>query len=412
MKKIIYVSDSYQTGGTELYIFRLFKLAYGNYELYTFLLNDTKINAECDQKLREYEVKIFRIRERKGNYIYDENLNKLFGNEEVIIFSTSMRCYVAALYFSERIAKGKNVSSFLYVLHQEGALPFSYDTFMNRNNKIFCRFFVRMSKYVMIYPFRNKIMDLIRTGNIVFMDEQTYQNTKKVYKIKGDISPKIIRLGVEVYDLKTTKEKNNYSILTVSRLDFPFKGYINGLIDDFVLLKKKYKNASLTIIGDGKDHSIVSKKLNGLTDEVRNSINWVYHVEYDDLSRYFSQSKVYVGMGTTILNSSQFKVPSIVASAYQYTDYALGYFHDNPNVIGISILDQGGKTHRIIELVEKIFDMKYEEYQAISNKSYELYKNNYDINKVFKSLFDRKIGNVSAYETLKKIIIIKNILRK
>ena len=43
MKNLIYISDSYALGGTELYVFRLFEMSKTEFSLYTLVLNDTNI---------------------------------------------------------------------------------------------------------------------------------------------------------------------------------------------------------------------------------------------------------------------------------------------------------------------------------------------------------------------------------
>ena len=79
----------------------------------------------------------------------------------------------------------------------------------------------------------NALLTMLENQNVIFMDEQTVRFTKKYY---SDIQYKnqkfeIIRIPVDSFSPKRIKKKKNiFRILSVARADFPFKGYLIGLI--------------------------------------------------------------------------------------------------------------------------------------------------------------------------------------
>ena len=413
MKNLIYISDSYALGGTELYVFRLFEMSKTEFSLYTLVLNDTNISNECSDKLQEYHVKIGNICEnRKGYIIKNIDLESVLKADDTIIFATSLRCFIATSYIRNKY-KQYYIKNFLYVLHPEAVLPFSYDSFKRKYNNRLLRMLIELMRKIYIIPYKKSIFKMIDSKQIVFMDQQTYENTKKIYNDNDTHDYEIIRIGTNVLDwredFRIYYEKN--CVITISRIDFPFKGYLKGLIDDFSLINKKYKDSKLVIIGDGDSRSELESMINNLGSNVREKITWIKSVRYDKLEEYLKRAMVFIGMGTSILDAAQYGIPSILASAYQIDNYAASFFHDKPDRVGISVWEEGGKKYHFYDLIKFIFELDTKTYNNLCTLTYDNYKNNYDINIIYNNLFKRNYECVDDYKQLKRIIDIKLLYR-
>ena len=60
-----------------------------------------------------------------------------------------------------------------------------------------------------------------------------------------------------------------FNIISVSRFEFPHKGYVLGLIDDFEKFSLKHKDARLKIVGSGPGEHLLNKRIEKLSSEVK-----------------------------------------------------------------------------------------------------------------------------------------------
>lgn len=208
------------------------------------------------------------------------------------------------------------------------------------NCKYSCRFFY--SIYI-VHPFctlmnrvisfvigKQIVISLIKGEHIVFMDEQTVASTAVYYNIKKTINQmRIIRLPIFIRNKKDSIDISNFNILSITRFDFPFKGYVLGLIDDYVCLNKEYRNTSLTIIGTGEGKNIVLDKVHELPEAIQRNISIIDSVPYSQIESYIKEASVYVGMGTTVLDAANYNRICIIATPYQLSNLSNGFFHTN-----------------------------------------------------------------------------------
>ncbi len=232
--------------------------------------------------------------------------------------------------------------------------------------------------------------------SIVFMDKDCLEYAEQEYKtaISRDA---IVKLGYDIEELNDEvinarcQNRRVFRILSVSRFDFPTKGYQLGLIEAMPELIKKYPNVSLEVIGsDEVKHAITGdvvfiEKLNAVPELVRKNITWIKKVEYSNLRTFYESANLLVGMGSTVLEASSYGLPSIVV-AYNTTQLEpIGFFHDNSDVIGEASKPD---THResFSELVGKIYNMDNEKYLITQRKTYEMYAREYSIDRVMETL--------------------------
>lgn len=244
-------------------------------------------------------------------------------------------------------------------------------------------------------PFNKRILKTAYNQNkLVFMDEDCISVCEKHYNLNlKDEYKKIIRLPMKINSNPTEpkKKKEDFNILTITRLDFPFKGYVLGLIDDFAELKKIYSKITLTIIGDGKGKEVVEKKIKQIDTKTQQDIFLKGTIPYNQLDSYFKKADVYVGMGTTLLDASNNGLISITVYSYTYQFFATGFYYENPQILcglefGLAYPKVDG-----ISLLKKIINMKQNEYQELSQKSFFTLKKIYDIERVMRNLMKIKL---------------------
>ena len=110
------------------------------------------------------------------------------------------------------------------------------------------------------------------------MDEVTLEETQNYLDKTFPSSPPIMRLPMICKnDLSADKiiSKGFFSntIITASRAEFPYKGYLLGLLDDFVYLNTKLSDIKLVIVSDGDDINILKNRINNLPSNIQQKIS-------------------------------------------------------------------------------------------------------------------------------------------
>ena len=226
---------------------------------------------------------------------------------------------------------------------------------------------------------KNGIIRLKRNGQLICMDEQTIEYTKRYYDLEFFDLP-IIRLAIDVVsprEIIVYNEKIN--ILTIARADFPFKGYIVGLIEWF---KTSSERTNLNIISYGKDEKVIVDKINALDDSVKNRISFVGKTDYNELEKYYQNADIYVGMGTTVLDASLRGIVSIPVQAYTTDLVADKFFFEDYSKVA---LDYGSKSS-FSKLVERYIRANDTEKTIWSETSRKAVVDNYGTESVVDNL--------------------------
>ena len=237
------------------------------------------------------------------------------------------------------------------------------------------------------------IKELIANESVLFINKASLDLTEKYFRItiknKKDI---IYYLPIEVhpYDKNTVSRKaelETFNILTIARADFPFKGYIIGVIDDFKKLCDIHDNMTLTIITFGKDKDKIAEKIKKLPSEVQSKINLIGRTPYEKLREYFAQSHLFLGMGTTVLDAVNHSVPAIVVQPYTYENKTSGFFHKQP-----VRLTYEGNLVPAVKFMESIIQMSKHEYEELCKKEYDMLKEYYCMDTLINYLISDKNG--------------------
>ena len=261
---------------------------------------------------------------------------------------------------------------------------------------IFLPTFCRASKKRLVnLPIMSLMKRLLRSG-MVFMDEDTLYYCNDFYNC-NNTNEKIVRLGLEIPDINIQKDfmrqdtrKRKFTILSICRMDFPFKSYILGLVDAYVELKKCNEQLELVIIGDGEDIGILESKIKKMPKIFQEDIQLLGSVSYDTLKKYFNESDVYVGMGTTLLDAAIQGIPGIISKAFCEEALTTGFFCEAYNDLSGNEKVNGAKLMKIEEVLRKTIDCSFDEYKQLCSRSYDMVKEYYNINKSMRQLLEVK----------------------
>ena len=239
--------------------------------------------------------------------------------------------------------------------------------------------------------FRRIVLKTHDNNAIVSMEETNIKSVRNYYGYGGEYNPPILALPM-ICERNAQCEKiirNGFDsnlIMTAARADFPYKGYLMGLVDDFAALKKKYTGLKLLIVAAGNDLPKLKEKINGLDENIKKDLMINGWVTYPKLIELMKKCKVFVGMGTTILDAAlQYKV--VVSSAFNTLEHkSCGFFSDNPFVLG----PVESECSAALPYLDSVLSMDFEEYKIQCNKSFDEVYNNYNINNMLPALLAQK----------------------
>ncbi len=125
---------------------------------------------------------------------------------------------------------------------------------------------------------------------------------------------------------RPSRSFNRVRVLTVARL-VPMKGYVEGLIRAVALaVREDGLDVELQIVGDGA--LMARLRWVALQTGIAGRVNFVGSVPYDELSAYYRDADVFVGMGTTALEAASHAVPVIIVEAYTNEFRSPGVFSE------------------------------------------------------------------------------------
>ena len=248
-----------------------------------------------------------------------------------------------------------------------------------------------MSKY---------IQKSISNRNIIFMDRLGVDRTERYYGKTFNVSiDDLFPLPIEIEELpadfyKERLNRNIFSILSIARADFPFKGYLKGLIEECTLLNKE-TSISLTLISYGKGMKELMDWVKSAEKSGFNRINIIGETSYEELNKYIISSNLYVGMATTVLDAAKRGVISIAVQSHTYELKSNYFFHENPCLLGE---DPENELNNAIDLIRRAINMPEDEYIKNMIETVNAVKRYYSKEQFmeqFMELVEQKGGNIS-----------------
>ena len=222
------------------------------------------------------------------------------------------------------------------------------------------------------------IKKLGKSNAIVAMDELCLEHTKLYYGF-DEFIVKIVRVSVslskEGISLDNIEKKflvKQKNILAIARAEFPFKGYLLGLIRlmNSGVLPVNY---NLYIVSYGEDECLLKEEFEKCSDAVKNRIFLLGKTRYDDLKSLFKKAHVYVGMGTTLIDAVKQGVIAIPVASYTENVECDVFFHENIKLLTA----YRGSPRKIVELLQTLSKYDCGEIKEIISIGYNLIYSNY-----------------------------------
>lgn len=308
--------------------------------------NKTKIIC-ADVENTKQIAKVFRFLQKKGEIkAISFNRNTFFAVEK------------AKLYYKIRF------DSFIYGIH-----PSVFACGGDLLNPLL--------RNVYLAPFRRIYRRINHNHAMFFMDEEVTEATCQDLGV--DIRPPIVRIAVEFPDRDDIEQlisKGFHSpyVMAASRASFPFKGYLIALINDFISLKKLFPGLKLLLVSDGDDIVELEDKIKEAPDDIRKDIRHFHWLSYEDLAKAMESCKVFVGMGTTVIEAARVYRPSVVVKDFTYgniSDHLLG---ERPEYLSTRSDDEP----RAFDQIKKVLSMDFKTYREHVLTSYDRIKAVYD----------------------------------
>lgn len=229
------------------------------------------------------------------------------------------------------------------------------------------------------WTFGDMYKRMVNNKAVIMMDEVNLQQTHDYLEIKESGNVQIVRLPMICKESPKRDEiiNDGYSndvIISAARAEFPMKGYLMGLIDDFEKLKEEYPKLKLEIISAGDD-------LPTLRDRVEMSPNRdsiILHgwMTYDKLGSVIRKGTVYIGMGTSVLDAALQYKPAIAVNFNTFNCYADDTISNLPEFIDTKDVNC---TNPAIDIIRDILNLNFEQYKEECIRSFFSVKKVYDI---------------------------------
>ena len=289
--------------------------------------------------------------------------------------------YITLNHYYGTLIKKKNKNVVNNILYQLGPETVSYD---NNSNNWFKR---RIAGYINKFIYGEYIKSVINKGQFFVMDDQCKRITQD-------------NMGITINDnlvLRLPYEIDSYSniyndivlpkmmrICTVSRMSFPFKGYILGLVDVFCRLVEEGLEMELFIVGDGESKNVLLEKITNIPLKTRNRIRIIGNVPYKEAKRIIHESTLFIGMGTTIFDAANGLTIAIPVAINTTLLEAKQSFLENPYSIA---LDTGiGDEMTVSDIIKEVYSMSKDEYEKKVIEQYHLlekiYSTDHFMNKI------------------------------
>lgn len=246
----------------------------------------------------------------------------------------------------------------------------------------------RTSNPIIIDGFQRRYCKLVegmeKNGNIAYMTAECRNHIFQTLGISdGNESPPIIRLGMEIapYDEEKNRRRfrrEHFTITATARLDFPTKGFLLGLVDEFEQVLAVHPSARLVLIGDGADEAELKKKVSA--SNAKDAITMTGAVLYEQLPWYLEQSNLCVSNGTGPLDAANTGLLSIVANFNTCDCLTTGYWCDDVTNVGYN------GTIPAHKLILKTIELSEDEYLSISRRNYEAFRQTYGMDTVMAQL--------------------------
>ncbi len=349
MPHIVYICSRFITGGTEKYILNKAEWLVRNkgYKV-SIISSGGEYESQIPSFIKHYKVQgideppfIHRRKTRKQIYL---EINRIVSQLNADIVETYEVYPVFYVFKAVR-----NVPVILNLLTEVGY----------HKNPIF---------RILTQFYSVKDLFFVLTNSSIEIINQTF-----LFKIK---KYKVIPIPLEIKAELITSHKNY--ILSVARMSYD-KMYVKSLISDFSkFILETQSSLDLVLVGDGELFSEVEKIVFLQNDFCQKRIHLIGKKYNDELQDLFKNCKIFVGMGTSLLNAAAYGKISIMATNDpKYQEFGIGIFGEHEDNDSFGQMNNFSKIHSFEYYLNYIENIDFQ-YNDIKEKSIEIINKRYN----------------------------------
>ena len=386
---MIIINDTLSTyGGSITLLLRMFRWLSSN-QIDSAMITDSIDNIEAVEQLNGMGITIFQVDVRKAKDVL-HIINQYGTDLKIINFYWDKYLDVESAKRIGHVA----FDNIMYNIH-----PAAFDKGSTRGNSFL--------KKKVVEAYYSILLKMNKNNSVVFIDPINIRHTERYYNRTFETPPKVLRVPMEcnaaplLYD-EAKKRYDADIILTASRADFPYKGYLIGLIDTFAKFAESNQNVKLEIIAGGENTAILENKIAEADESIRSRITYKKWMTYEELNHEIRKAKVFVGMGTSVIDAAKASIPSIPVLFDTYKCKSNGMFH-----IFCEFTSYEDCTTDIDEYLQKLLCLSFDDYYTVSKLTYEKMIGEYDINRIMREFLDLSTINKSCLLNQKEYMLHK-----
>ena len=294
-----------------------------------------------------------------GVHWFKEPSMNLDGEENVII-SFNLFDQVRALQIKKHYSQN-DITALYIVPHFTGGLVFPEQLFEGNNQ-------VRnMAKK--LYE------EWINAGLVLYCGKRHITALEESYGLKIPMKfqkmlPALENRPLFNDDLVRKRYHNGkFRIVSASRLEFPHKGFIVGLLNTVIRMKSDYPQIELYIIGEGEGDKVLTRILDNTEDLVKADIHVLPNMAKDELVSFYQTCNLSVSVAGCLSLGAKTGLLSLPARHYTYDCEVYGF---TPSSKDMTLESKPGKD--VEEYIKQAIDMSEEEYLEACKKTYNSYE--------------------------------------
>lgn len=359
---IIINLDDFRIGGIQTNFARIIK-ALGNTEnnidFYWYTKSPELIDNEFKQILKSVKAKTVLTHKKIWWFKFEKIDYREY--DKIVIISFNLYDYVRNEKICKKVEKNK-VNNILFIPHYKGK-----DSFLEYEYNGIMRKYIhsRVKKiYEELYDFKS----------LFFFAPKQAETVSEIYSLDIKNIKDVLLKGpndIPKYNRENTIRKynrNSFNIIAVTRMDFPHKGYVIGLIDSFCELLEIHTNLYLTIVGYGPNEDILLEKINKLPCRIKGKVNYVGKLEPSELEKYMQDADLNISLAGCVGIGAINGVISLPVRHYTYACETYGFL---PESKGKTVCEEPGDS--IEKYIEAVLNFNEEEYEKYTLASYRTY---------------------------------------
>ncbi len=227
--------------------------------------------------------------------------------------------------------------------------------------------FIEETKYFDNYVnmLNRKIAQRIPGENLVFMDSVCLKTTEEYYKVKYP-GASLVSLPIDSHPFQRERTVEYGKIVSIGRI-VDFKRYNFFVLDKLALLKNENYRFTYHIVGEGDELPALKAKVSELGLDA--DVVFYGKVKYEDLHTIQKDAYLFIGMGTSVIESAILGIPSLVAIAYNNNDTTYGFINEVPYGV-VGEFGEEIPVYRMEDSIRHVLDMPRKDYLELSENTY------------------------------------------